>query len=102
MYERICRILNEKGLRPSTVEKELGWGNACIKVWQKSSPSVNKIVALAEYLNVSVSYLITGKYDDNSLSEKESHLLDIYKDLSEKNQARLMERAEALLEAEQD
>lgn len=102
MYERIIKILIEKGMKAAIVERDLGWGNGSIKKFETSSPSVTKIIALAQYLNVSVSYLITGEIDLRSLSENEAHLIEIYKSLSEKNQLRLIERAESLQEVEQD
>lgn len=102
MYERIMRLFAEKGLKTAAVERELNWGNGSIKKFETSSPSVSKIIDLAKYLNVSVEYIITGNIDTNSLSETEAHLIDIYKSLSEKNQLRLIERAESLQEIEQD
>ena len=102
MYNRIRDILKEKGLTPAQVERDLGWGNCSIKKMETSSPSVSKVVSLADYLNTPVGYLITGDINDDNLKENENHLLTIFRNLSEKNQVRLIERAESLQEAEQD
>ncbi len=102
MYNRIRTIMKEKGLTPAQVERDLGWGNCSIKKMETSSPSVSKMVSLADYLDIPVSYLITGNINDDNLQENEVHLLTIFRGLSENNQARLIERAESLQEAEQD
>lgn len=102
MYERIKNIMEEMNLKPAIVERDLGWGNGSIKKLETSSPSVSKVIDLANYLNVSISYLITGKMDNDSLKEDEIQLIGMYKQLSEKNKIRLIERAESLLSFEQD
>ncbi len=54
MVERILYIINEKGLTCSYVEKSLGFGNGSIKRFKTSSPSIDKVVALSDFLNVSL------------------------------------------------
>lgn len=102
MYQRIRAIMKEKKVTPAQAERDLGWGNCSIKKMETSSPSVAKIVSLANYLDAPVNYLITGEISYDGLPENENHLLTIFRNLSEKNQLRLIERAESLQETEQD
>lgn len=53
------------------LEKDLGIGNGVIAKWEKAknSPPYDRIVAIAEHLNVSVSYL-TGEGQKENLTDK--------------------------------
>lgn len=59
LYQRIKDLCLKKGISISKLESELGFGNSSIKKWEKtSSPSVDKIVKVASYFDVSVDYLL--------------------------------------------
>lgn len=63
LYHRIKELCSQKGISISKLEADLGFGNASIKKWEKgSSPSVDKIVKIASYFDVSVDYLL-GRTD---------------------------------------
>ena len=70
LYERIKLLCEKRGISIAKLENELGFGNASISKWGKvSSPSVDKILKVAAYFNVSVDYLlgrtdITGSASD--------------------------------------
>lgn len=98
MVNRIIKLIKQKGMSVNAVEKQLGFGNGAIKRFSTSSPSVDKIVALSNFLNSSVEYIITGKEAVPSLSEDELELLTYYKELPEKEQIKLIERAATLSE----
>jgi transcriptional regulator with XRE-family HTH domain len=51
-------ILN--GVTYAELERELGFGNGTIRRWEKSLPSVDKILKIAQYFNVTTDYLLTG------------------------------------------
>lgn len=83
----------------SAVEKALGFGNGIISKWNKQSPSCDNIIKLADYLNCSVEYLLTGKESSHSeLTEDEQQLMDIYRELTDCNKSRLSERGLSLIE----
>lgn len=72
--ERIHELAKLKGISIPKLEDELNLGNGTISRWSKSSPSVNKLLPIAEYFNVSIDYLI-GKtqyrnYSNLYLSDK--------------------------------
>ena len=63
LYLRIKELCSKKGITISKLESDLGFGNASIKKWERvSSPSVDKIVKVASYFDVSVDYLL-GRTD---------------------------------------
>ncbi len=70
-FERIKLLVEEKGIVPSKMMKDLGFSSGLYSQWKlgQQNPSVNKIIKIAEYLNVSVDYLI-GRTDDPDLHKK--------------------------------
>ena len=66
LYQRIKELCARKGITISKLELDLGFGNSSIKKWEKSSsPSIDKIVKVATYFDVSIDYL-TGRTDIES------------------------------------
>jgi len=61
MVDTIRRLCKEQGKNLFTLEKECGLGNGSINKWDRNSPSVSKVSAVADALGVSVSYLIGEK-----------------------------------------
>ena len=95
MVDRIIQLIKQKGLSINAVEKQLGFGNGAIKRFATSSPSVDKIIALSNFLNVSVGYIITGEEKSPSLPEDKVRLLEMYDMLTD------MEKGEILGELKQ-
>ena len=62
MYEIYQRLLDEKGLKNADVARATGISNMTLSDWKrgKSVPKSDKMRKIAEYLNVSVDYLMTG------------------------------------------
>ena len=103
MVDRICELAHEKSISISALEKTLGLGNGIIGKWRKQSPSCDKLKLVANYLNTTIDYLMTGEEKNSPtvvLTADERELLDIYNNLSPKSQGRLRERAEVLAELE--
>lgn len=69
------------------------WKNGKIK-----TPSYDKVVKLAEFLNIDLSFLFIGKEKSPSLPNDEQELLSYYKKLPEREQMKLIGRASALAE----
>ena len=66
IYQRIGELCYKKGITISKLEKELGFGNSAINKWGRiSSPSVDKILKIANYFDVSVDYIL-GRTDIES------------------------------------
>ena len=59
-YEKVCK---EKGLRNSDVSKATGVSKQTLSDWKKrnSTPKAETLKRIADYLGVSVDYLLTGE-----------------------------------------
>lgn len=100
MVERIVDLIKKKGMSINAVEKQLGFGNGAIKRFDTNSPSIDKIISLSNFLNVSLDYLVIGNDSTDILSAEERKLIDTFKKLSPMNRCRVAERAETLAEIE--
>lgn len=67
IYANISNLCRDRGISISRLEKEMGFGNATIRGWATSSPTVEKLKAVADYFHVTVDELIRdeeGEHDD--------------------------------------
>lgn len=78
LIERINQKATEKGLNIKQLEQLAGLSNGQIGKWKRQKPSYDKVQAVANSLNVSIDWLITGKESGN-LAEDERKLIDIYR-----------------------
>lgn len=63
LYHRIKELCSQKGITISKLESDLEFSNGSIKKWENaSSPSVEKILKIAIYFDVTVDYLL-GRTD---------------------------------------
>lgn len=75
MLDKIKALCKEKKTSISKLEKQLGFGNGVIGRWDKSVPSYERLAAVANALDVPVSYL-TGETDDPSAGIKKERPAD--------------------------
>ena len=92
MVNRIKELAKEKSVSISTIEKSVGLGNGIIGKWKKQNPSCEKLKLVADYLNTTIDYLLTGSVSSlpANLSEDQQRLLKMYSLLSD------MEKGEIL------
>lgn len=86
--ELIKKLCKERKIPISKLERELGYGNGYISQLRKGTIPSNRAIEIAQYLNISLSYLSSGR----EIDEKETELTskderDIKKDLD-----RIMEK----------
>lgn len=98
MVERILALIKQKGLSVSAVEKQLGFGNGAIKRFSTNSPSIDKIIALSNFLNVSVEFILFGKETMESLPEDVNQLIRYYHSLDDMGRGMVLGKAETLAE----
>ena len=101
-YDNLKKACKNKGISVTATLKEIGIGGANGTFWKNGSvPASDIVVKLSKFLNVSTDYLLIGE-DKNSSSDKvsedEQELLSIYRELSIRNQGKLIGRAETMLE----
>lgn len=63
MYEIFAKLLEEKGLKAADVTRATGIKSPVFSEWKKgkSRPNGDKMLKIANFLGVSVEYLMTGK-----------------------------------------
>ena len=70
--QRIFSLLEQKGLTQKMLAESIGVSAAAVSEWRKkgTTPSAEKISAIAEFLGVSVEYILTGQTSSNSLKNE--------------------------------
>lgn len=58
IVKNIKNLCRKRGISLSGLEKQLGFGKSTISKWLKSSPTIEKLSAVAEYFDVSVDELL--------------------------------------------
>lgn len=82
LYENVKKAANAKGYSINRLEKELGFARSYIGKFKTITPSVDKIQKIADFLDVSTDYLMTGKEDLPQTSQLNARdKRDIAKDL---------------------
>lgn len=86
MVDRIRELCRRNGINLKRLEEAVGIGNGIIARWNKSTPSADKLAAVAEFFGVSMEWLLTGKEkaparEEPELSEDEAMLLSAYRAL---------------------
>ena len=76
--DRVKKICKERKIPISRLERDLGFSNGYIGQLRKGVFPSDRLTLIADYLNVSVDYLMTGT-DENGLTEKDNR--DISKDV---------------------
>ncbi len=92
MVDKIRRLCKAQGKSLFSLEKECGLGNGTINKWDRNSPSVDKVKAVADALGVPVAYLI-GEQEKkptpesgDGLSETEKQIMECVSQMSAREQ----------------
>lgn len=95
---RIDTLLVQSNQKRADLVRATGISEGTIRSWIKGSvPSVEAALKVAQYFNVSVEWLVTGK-DQNTqpqkiLSNEERELIEIFRVLDERDKLDLLENA---------
>lgn len=67
MYEIFSKLLQAHGITPYKVSKETGVSQSTLSDWKRgiSTPKQDKLQKIADYLGVSLDYLMTGEEKEN-------------------------------------
>ena len=66
IVERLQTLAKEKGTNFKQLEADCGIGNGVIRRWDIQSPRLDKLVKVADYLNISLDYLVYGRSPSES------------------------------------
>lgn len=75
LKERIKQLCKNNGISMNQLEKELGFAVGYISKLDKSTPNSKYIQRIADYFNVSVDYLMTGKESEFTIEMAEKDVL---------------------------
>ena len=93
MYYRIKELCQKHGISAREVEKELSLGTRSLDNWDSHSPSINSVLAVANYFGVSVDYLI-GRDGPDVLSPDETKLILLFRQLNDDGKLMVLEYVE--------
>lgn len=72
LREIIKKLCKDKGISVNKLEEELGFAKGYVSKLDKSNPNSAKLQLIADFFDVSLDYLMTGK--ENRLSERNANL----------------------------
>lgn len=68
IYEKVLMLCEKNNIDKTTLEKKCGFSQNSINKWKKSAPSIDKIIKVAKFFNVSTDYLLGLTDEPNCLS----------------------------------
>lgn len=83
LLNRIKTLAHEQGLTLRDIEIQLNLGTRSMQRWDTSSPSVNKVLAVANLLHTTIDYLVTGSNQKNIDTSLNTNIYKKYNLLSE-------------------
>ena len=103
--QRIFEELKKQGKKQKDLALYIGLSTSAVSDWKKkgTNPAAENLSVIADFLNISIEYLLTGKEKCSptvELTADERELLEIYNNLSPKSQGQVKERAIVLAELE--
>ena len=81
LKDRIKELADLNNMSLPALESALGFGNSTIVKWDKSTPNAAKLQTVADYFNVSMDYLMSGKEETTKTELTKRDERDIAKDL---------------------
>lgn len=101
-WETFSNLCIDKGEKANPVAKKLNISSGTVTMWKNGSvPSGDNLIKIADYFNVTVDYLLgreAPKYEVQNvvLSENEQKIVNLFKQLTDTQQGRIIERAEIM------
>ena len=81
IFTNIQRIAKEKGIALSRIEKDCGFGSNTMRKWSEHSPSIDKLIKVADYLGCSVTDLIADTKKEPVIDELKNQIVQAILDL---------------------
>lgn len=102
--ERLIKLRRQKGLTQPELGKIMNISKQAVNEIEKgrNKISIDKLVLLAEFFNVSLDYLVgrdeLGHKEEKSLSADQNELLSLYNSLNDFSKGILIENARIMME----
>lgn len=88
LTERIKVLATQRNMTFASIEREVGLGRGTIRKWDENSPSVDRLLKVANLLHTSIDYLVTGETNiiNEFISSTDNEWLELIHQLPEKKQ----------------
>lgn len=94
----IIKIMENKGITPYKMEKDIGIKQTTFISWKKGSqPPADKLIKIIQYLEVTPNELF-GFSDIIELTENDKEMIKLFKKLPDREQIKIIVRIENKLE----
>lgn len=94
--ERIKGIMDKKSIRQIELANKLGINKTTINAWfnNNTDPKIEQLERIAEMLEVSIEYLVTGKDSGTEYTTEEKSLVEHFRGTDDTGKKRIMEYAQ--------
>lgn len=83
IFTNIQAIAKSKGIALAKIEKDCGFGSNTMRKWAIHSPSIDKLIKVADYLGCSVDELIEGTKKEPVIDELKDQIVQAILSLPE-------------------
>lgn len=100
LKERIKTLCKERGITVNKLEKTLGFGTGYVSKLDNSTPNTAKIKLIADYLGVTVDYLMTGKKPEIprvDFMTQDGMLIEMYSKINKEQRAAVLNLIRSML-----
>ncbi len=94
IVERIKDLCIAENITIKELERIIQISNGSIRHWNEKTPSVERVLLVADHFNVSLDWLVTGKESGN-LTPEEQLLVDHYRRADNRGKRSIMRTAES-------
>ena len=71
LFENVQRLCADRHISIARLERESGLGNATVRGWVKSSPSLETLKKVADYFGVTIDSLINERGESANAEDKD-------------------------------
>ena len=64
LSEKISELCRKNNVTVASLERKLDFGSGTIRKWKNTQPSFNKVVAVANYFKVPITYFVQEEEKD--------------------------------------
>lgn len=97
IFNNIIELCNKKNITVSNLLLKFSTSKSAMTAWKKGNIYPDTLINLAEYFDISLDYLMTGK-EEIKLTQNEQELLSIFRNLDDRNQIKAIGKIEDYVE----
>lgn len=94
IVERIKSLCITENITIKELERIIQISNGSIRHWNEKTPSVERVLLVADYFKVSLDWLVTGK-ESGKLTPEEQQLIDYYRKADDRGKRSILRTAES-------